>query len=737
MTLDDARLARLIRAAADAGDLPPAPQRYRIVREIGRGGMGIVYEAEDRVLDRRVALKQPRDPSGFGTSVAEHLVREALAAARLEHPNLCPVYDAGPQGIAMRLVDGVSIDALDDRDVRGLVTLLRDAARAVHAAHEVGLIHRDLKPANLMVEAPDGTDPKVFVMDFGLAKDTGHSDAGASLTGSLAGTPGFMAPEQARGEAVDPRTDVYGLGATLFATLTGRAPFEGSDPLDCLRKAADGPPPALRRHRRDVDRDLATVVQRALATDPKDRYPSAAAFADDLDLWLRHVPVTARAPSLARHLGGFVRRNRAACLSAAAAALLTATTWLFLYVNERTTREAAEAATRLAHTVASLLDDARDARLAGQPELYAASLATALARCEDFVHEHEVASGYLQLGRLHALRDDAEHALQALDHALALDPDLHEARFVRGGILLTLARRPESLGGPSPIALAHVLEQARADLSVHRRGELSFRQIDVLFGEAQLAHLDGDEQRALELLHGIVEHKDPYHDGALRLLGEILADSDPIASARFTNRAMDLRRGFGRQVLLDSGHALEAPGTMPGAPFLVDPPADRDAPDWWAVSRKVFQNAPLLQRDGRLDEARGQWNDLLQELASEPSAASPDPLLLLHRAACHAWLEELAESSSQTLAATRHRMQAIDDLQRVVALEPGNAAAWCNLGDACARHAEHLLRSDWEEAAQQFRERARDAHRQAAEHAAPASRIRERAELALAARSQR
>src|SRR5262249_1995955 len=204
------------RLLALGAGVPDPAGRYRVVREVGRGGMGVVYEAEDLHLHRRVALKVLAAPE---PAPAARLQREALAAARLSHPNIAAIYDASPEAIAMQFVAGHPLAEEPRGDVRRIVRLLRDAARAVHYAHGEGIVHRDLKPTNLLVEGDT-----VFVVDFGLAKDEAV-DASRSASGGLLGTPSFMAPEQTQGRPADARTDVWALGATLHAALTARPPL--------------------------------------------------------------------------------------------------------------------------------------------------------------------------------------------------------------------------------------------------------------------------------------------------------------------------------------------------------------------------------------------------------------------------------------------------------------------------------------------------------------------------------
>ncbi|MFO0985631.1 MAG: serine/threonine-protein kinase, partial [Planctomycetota bacterium] len=274
---------------------PPAQiGKYTIVREVGRGGMGVVYEALDPDLKRRVALKVIAAPALSSETQRARFHREALAVARLNHPNIAAVHDVIDGAIVLQYVDGAPLSALPAQDPRRLVTLIRDAALAVHYAHQHDIVHRDLKPHNLMVEGE-----RVMVMDFGLAKVTAVG-ASLSLSGHLLGTPAYMAPEQAsgRGHDVDAQTDVYGLGATLYELLTGRPPFADTDLVRLLRRVVEDQPIAPRALRPDLPRDLDTIVRKCLAKEKPQRYASAAALAQDLSRWLEHRPVLARRPSL-------------------------------------------------------------------------------------------------------------------------------------------------------------------------------------------------------------------------------------------------------------------------------------------------------------------------------------------------------------------------------------------------------------------------------------------------------
>jgi serine/threonine protein kinase len=261
--------------------------KYLVMRPIGQGGMGVVYEAEDTLLHRRVAVKVIANV--MDREAEERFLREARSAARLSHPNVVAVHEVDEhEGIAylvMELAPRGSVPALmKERGAlawREATRLVADACRGLVAAHAAGIIHRDVKPANLLVMA-DGT---AKVADFGLAQATGGGEW--TDAGLLRGTPRFMSPEQCRGDPVDERTDVYSLGATYYALLTGAPPYGDSGPIVTLLAHCLKPVPDPRAHRPDIPAACAATIARAMAKEPADRYPHAADLLADLESVLR------------------------------------------------------------------------------------------------------------------------------------------------------------------------------------------------------------------------------------------------------------------------------------------------------------------------------------------------------------------------------------------------------------------------------------------------------------------
>ncbi|MHC4452999.1 MAG: serine/threonine-protein kinase [Planctomycetota bacterium] len=330
---------------------------FRIFREVGRGGMGVVYEAEQVSLARRVALKVLPLAATFDERHRQRFRNEAQAAAYLHHAGIVPVHAVGcERGVhfyAMQFIDGRSlaqiveeVRALDGAGRRGSSTdalssltdepsprtsgwcqvvarLGVQAAEALDHAHERGVVHRDIKPANLLVDAY----ARVWVTDFGLASFT-RSD-GVTLTGDLMGTMRYMSPEQALAKRapVDHRTDIYSLGVTLYELLTLTPAFPGEDPHELMRAISERDPAPPSRLNSSIPADLETIVLKATQKDPQARYSTAQAFAHDLRLFLENRPIVARRPPAWNRVRRWAHRHRT-MVSAAVALLLLATAGL-------------------------------------------------------------------------------------------------------------------------------------------------------------------------------------------------------------------------------------------------------------------------------------------------------------------------------------------------------------------------------------------------------------------------
>jgi len=319
---------------ADDNRPATAPPRYEVGAEIARGGMGRVVEARDTVLGRNVAVKEALSGDG---DVLRRFRREIAITARLEHPSIVPVHDAGTLGdgspfYVMRKVSGrplteliAAATTLEQR--LALLPHIVAAAQALAHAHARGVIHRDIKPSNILV----GELGETIVIDWGLAKVVGEAeeaapsmpvDAGTSLRtriGSVFGTPGFMAPEQVRGEEVGARSDVYALGATLYYALTRSPPHASASETEMMAAAAAGPARPIGEVVAGIPRELSTIVDKALAFDDRVRYGNAGELAEDLQRFLTGQLVASHRYSTRERLARFVRRNRLAVAVAAVA----------------------------------------------------------------------------------------------------------------------------------------------------------------------------------------------------------------------------------------------------------------------------------------------------------------------------------------------------------------------------------------------------------------------------------
>ena len=297
--------------------------RYEILAEIARGGMGVVYRARDRGLNRTVALKMILPQQLQSAAAIQRFRSEAEAVAALDHPGILPIYEVGElDGLpffSMKLAEGGSLSnqtaAYRDRP-RDAARLIAHVARAIHHAHERGILHRDLKPGNILL----GREGEAYVTDFGIAKWVAR-DTRLTLDASTLGTPHYIAPEQAAGGStkLTPAADVYSLGAILYELIAGRPPFVGETALETLRLVANEAPPSPRTFNPSIPRDLELICLKCLEKESAARYSSAVELAQDLERWLGSGPITARAATPTERGWRWAKRNRA--LSAASAAL--------------------------------------------------------------------------------------------------------------------------------------------------------------------------------------------------------------------------------------------------------------------------------------------------------------------------------------------------------------------------------------------------------------------------------
>jgi eukaryotic-like serine/threonine-protein kinase len=434
-----------------ARPVPATIGQYRIVRLLGEGGMGVVYEAAQENPQRTVALKVVKP--GLDSSLLRRFEHESQALARLQHPGIAHIYEAGvadtgfgPQPyFAMEFIRGQALrDYVETHrlSVRERVALMIKICRAVHHAHQRGLIHRDLKPGNILVD--DTGEPKI--LDFGVARVT---DTEAQVTrqtdvGQLVGTLEYMSPEQvlADPEEVDTRSDVYALGVILYEMLAGRRPYKLSRQLpEAARAIREEDPAPLSSVSRDYRGDLETIAAKALEKDKERRYGSAAALAADMERYLTDQPIAARPPSAIYHLRKFARRNKVLVGSIAAVFValtvgIVASSWEAVRANRAQRAAQLEAATAKAVTDFLQKDLLAQAGASAQaspdskpdPDIKVrTALDRAAARIEDKFHQQPLVEAslretigdtYEDLGLYPQAQRQAESALELRRHAL-------------------------------------------------------------------------------------------------------------------------------------------------------------------------------------------------------------------------------------------------------------------------------------------------------------------------------
>jgi tetratricopeptide (TPR) repeat protein/predicted Ser/Thr protein kinase len=445
------------------GDVPG----HEIVKELGRGGMGVVYLARQLALNRLVALKMILAGGHGGPAHLARFRGEAQALARLQHPNIVQVYEVGEQNdqpfFSLEYVEGGALDRQLRKGLpepRRAAELAATLARAMHAAHQAGVVHRDLKPANVLL-GRDGT-PKIT--DFGLAKRL-DDESGQTQSGAVMGTPSYMAPEQAAGKVSDigPPTDIYALGAILYEMLTGRPPFRGESLWDTIAKVREEAPVQPRRIKPQVPADLETICLKCLEKERARRYPTAEALADDLQRFLDSRPIQARRVGRLERLLLWRRRHpvvAALSLGLVVAVLGGGAAGTSLLVRHWQQRQQLADAGR---QIGSLLDRGEQTQHDGEHTAAGDLAREALVRCSEYP---ALAAMFEERGRCLLQASEASRA------ALEQFPGFREDAFFHGTLFT---------GRDVPTSLARVQSAARAGLglffdAVGEEGPLRSRQ---------------------------------------------------------------------------------------------------------------------------------------------------------------------------------------------------------------------------------------------------------------------
>ena len=487
------------------GKFPRKFGNYELLEPLGRGGMGIVFRARQQKVDRMVALKVIRsDQLPLATeesrqAMIDRFRHEAQAAARLDHENIVTVYEVGEveeqQFFSMQYIQGKSLAELlggSPLDNRRAAAYLEPVARAVHEAHLSGILHRDLKPHNVLIESK--TD-RPLVADFGLAKLSEGNDQ-LTRAGEAIGTPSYMSPEQARDASqVTALTDVYALGATLYATLTGRPPFQAASSIETLRQVIDEDPVPPSRLNRAVDRDLETICMKCLDKSPERRYSSSQHLAEDLGRYLRYEPILARPVGRINRTLRWCRRNPLTALLSGLAVtflLLTLTSSFIGYVQTRSALRQAQDNLSDAHQAVedffSLVSESDLLNQQGLQPLRKELLQRARLYYERFISQRredpttrdELALTHFRIGRITGLMGSHPESLIEYQQARDIQQELLQQKPDQSSRLEALANTLNAMGttharhGESHPAQQH-LEEARRLRKLLVQGDASNR----------------------------------------------------------------------------------------------------------------------------------------------------------------------------------------------------------------------------------------------------------------------
>ncbi len=575
-------------------------QRFRVLRPHARGGLGAIFVALDTELHREVALKQILDQHADDRVSRQRFLLEAEVTGGLEHPGIVPVYGLGFDGdgrpyYAMRFIKGDNLKEAIDRfhtdhergrdpgqrslELRQLLRRFTDVCNAIEYAHARGVLHRDIKPGNIIV----GKHGETLVVDWGLAKARGRTDlaepaderpllpssasgSAETLPGCALGTPAYMSPEQAAGELdrLSPRSDVYSLGATLYCLLTGKAPFEGADVGELLRRVRKGEFPSPRALDPAVDHALDAVCQKAMATKPEDRYGSCRALADDIERWMADEPVTAWTEPWTRKLLRWLTRHRVGVTAAAAAGLVALVGLASVAATQARGRAALEVKNReLADANAKVqarydlsvdaiqtfytgvsedfllkeekFKDLRNRLLKSAADFYG-KLGATLSKEKDFVSRRALAASNFELADLTdkvGRKEDAlaaHRAVLAAREALAAEPGTDAATKAEVGRSLT--------------AIANLLtstEQTDEALATYRRSE------SLLTGLAESEPSARAALAACRIELGFLLYLTGKSAEAMAVYKMALADQEAQAAAR--DASNDVRHGLARTLV--------------------------------------------------------------------------------------------------------------------------------------------------------------------------------------------
>jgi len=629
-----------LRRSLDAPDASPGFERYELLDVLGEGAMSVVHRGRDRQLGRSVAVKVLREGLFSHSVLRERFTREAQALARLDHPHIVKVFDAGSDGgrawLVMELVPGEALSkilAAKKAERPALLRILEKVARGVHHAHEKGVVHRDLKPENILVT---GEEPKVA--DFGLAH-LAESAPALTRSGSVLGTPMYMAPEQVEGgREITARSDVYALGALLYEILTGRPPHTGTSIPEVYAKIAREEPVPPRKLDPSVTWELEAVALKALEKDPAKRYASAEAFAEDLRRHRAGEPVTARPITGLARLGRRAMKHRAAIL---AAVLLVLATGTAVFERNRRERKAVGERTALRDLEAARpsLEKARAALYTNaiEPEEMLKTLDEARGLIGRALRvATDLPLGWYLHGETQELRGDYAGAEDSFAHAVELDPHFGPARYHLGRVLLSRAY----VASLSIWQEEREFKRVEAEQLVRRavseieaaQGSGFDNDLQRELASAMLAYLRGDKESVHRICReginrfGKKDGVEEFH----WLLGLVLETRS--AQVKAFDEALSLRPKFplalyGRASLRDADGAIEDyDRALAVSPGFAEAVLQRGSAKWAKgdAAGAYADFDQLIRRGVLLSGAYNGRGRTVLELMKEPDRALPD-----------------------------------------------------------------------------------------------------------------